>query len=760
MKKLLLTLLLIVSCLISSFLYAQDSLWIEQPVPFDSGSVNGIMYIDSVSAWAVGRNTETNKAIIMNTSNGGDLWTIQNESMTGTLNKVFMNNAQSGYAVGQEWVDGYIAVLNTTEGTTWSNQTLPQIHGSLHDVFFTNNQHGCAVGVNHNNDPGKALIIYTEDGSTWQEAIYPVLENIFLEEVTFTNDNEGWCVGSTLSDADSTFILHSTDGGKNWQKVDHPITNGSFGGMTFISPDTGFFYGMAADTTFVMQTNNRGQNWEFIPVAEDIGSNLQTKSSIKTTENCRQKVVNFDITYVDNKWYPFARSYYGWRIVVYYNCPNGKKYEYQRVVVHQGADGSTYMQILGKETLQEMIVTKGVQVPSGDNTPTPINPEVSICGTTTEGKPTIVKSKPEIIQYVKDNVFHVDMTNTDSVVLCVNNSGEITVNDISSGIIAKQISSISVNGKNQKSVKIDLKCLKANMFPYPFWITVFSGTGGGSHKIIGSTDIPNFITGRSGHTMAEGGSKNDTFYRDGAAIEFIGFGGNDKLKDISQPNSSKSANLYKSISTIVSNVFTDELGNDTLSYKDYGWPVIIDLDLQQIGQTISDEQNLELNGQFENFIGSAFDDKITVKPLIDESRFIDGGIHENGDTLVFDAMGEQATDDGATITVEGYMPVNYVNIEHVVITNLATSSNEINLPDNSFELNVYPNPFSSSLTIISAVEANVLIYSINGQAIKQKKLQKNEQYNWLPDSFIPSGIYFIKAVSVKNVATKTVVLKR
>ena len=37
-------------------LFAQDSLLIEQPVPFETGNLNGITYVGSDSGWAVGIN--------------------------------------------------------------------------------------------------------------------------------------------------------------------------------------------------------------------------------------------------------------------------------------------------------------------------------------------------------------------------------------------------------------------------------------------------------------------------------------------------------------------------------------------------------------------------------------------------------------------------------------------------------------------------------------------------------------------------------
>lgn len=51
-------------------------------------------------------------------------------------------------------------------------------------------------------------IVYSADGSTWQQATSPV--NIMLTRVRFLDENFGWAVGYDAS------ILHSADGGLTW----------------------------------------------------------------------------------------------------------------------------------------------------------------------------------------------------------------------------------------------------------------------------------------------------------------------------------------------------------------------------------------------------------------------------------------------------------------------------------------------------------------------------------------------------------------
>ncbi len=129
------------------FATSQNGTWIEQTVPYDSGWVNKIVYADSVSAWAIGQNKRTDKAVIISNLDNGTNWTLQDESLNGTLRNIFMVDKQTGYAVGRG-NNGKVAMLKTSDGQNWEELQLPDISGVLFDVAFTSRQKGCAVGVN------------------------------------------------------------------------------------------------------------------------------------------------------------------------------------------------------------------------------------------------------------------------------------------------------------------------------------------------------------------------------------------------------------------------------------------------------------------------------------------------------------------------------------------------------------------------------------------------------------------------------------
>ena len=119
-------------------------------------------------------------------------------------------------------------------------------------------------------------------------------------------------------------------------------------------------------------------------------------------------------------------------------------------------------------------------------------------------------------------------------------------------------------------------------------------------------------------------------------------------------------------------VLNDEAGADTLDASEAASGITLGLDLQNVDEAADANGNtVRLQGQFENFVGSFFDDVVCAGPLA-VMRTLDGG--DGNDTLDFDAKGLLAVDDGTTITVEGYEPVSYSNFENVVITNTATLS--------------------------------------------------------------------------------------
>ena len=120
-------------------------------------------------------------------------------------------------------------------------------------------------------------------------------------------------------------------------------------------------------------------------------------------------------------------------------------------------------------------------------------------------------------------------------------------------------------------------------------------------------------------------------------------------------------------------VVTDHHGDDDLlDFAEAGAGITIDMDLQDVDQTVDGNGNtLRIEGLIEHFAGSDLDDVVWVDPLA-VPRHLDGAEHNGGDTLNVDAQGAAAVDDGATIAVSGFAPITYANFETVHISNAAT----------------------------------------------------------------------------------------
>ena len=165
--------------------------------------------------------------------------------------------------------------------------------------------------------------------------------------------------------------------------------------------------------------------------------------------------------------------------------------------------------------------------------------------------------------------------------------------------------------------------------------------------------------GGSGDDNLNGGSGDDNLNGGSGDDNLNGGPGNDNMRG--GPGDDRYAQDPGSADTI-----TDTVGDDTVDFSNATSGITIDMDLQDVDQVVDTAANtVRLEGQLENFIGSGFNDEVFVDPL-DVPRSIDG--EDGTDTLNFDAQGAPVTDDGTTLTAEGYAPVTYANFETVNIT--------------------------------------------------------------------------------------------
>ena len=197
-----------------------------------------VFFINADTGWAAGY------GIIMNTTNGGSSWTVQDSSDMEFWSICFTDK-NHGWAVGYKNVGIHGFIYHTTDGgQNWSFNDSSQYE--LHDVFFVNENTGFAVGGGRSRT---AILRTTNAGEDW-EKLDEYGRQLFT--VHFTNDTVGWAAGA------EGYILNTEDGGQTWNHMYLDIGIGHLMDSYFVNQDTGWVVG--GDSIF--KTKNGGETWE------------------------------------------------------------------------------------------------------------------------------------------------------------------------------------------------------------------------------------------------------------------------------------------------------------------------------------------------------------------------------------------------------------------------------------------------------------------------------------------------------------------
>jgi hypothetical protein len=156
---------------------------------------------------------------------------------------------------------------------------------------------------------------------------------------------------------------------------------------------------------------------------------------------------------------------------------------------------------------------------------------------------------------------------------------------------------------------------------------------------------------------AEGGGDNHLYPGSGSDV-MVGGNGRDAFHPVFNPNDRE----------VESSTISDDWGEDILDFSESTAGGGFNLSLLHVAQIIDESgQILTLHSDIEHYLGSPHDDQLVVRPLTAYARNLDGGAQDTADVLTVETMGFAYTDNGSSISVTGFAPINYENWETVII---------------------------------------------------------------------------------------------
>jgi len=211
MNKKIFCFIIVVICSISSPIYSQG-VWEKIYSPTDE-NLKSVFFVDSLYGWAAG-----DSGIIINTTNGGTNWSIQNSNTSDNIVEIFFVNRSIGWA--SSWSTtappfGTILLKTTDGGVNWNQIPYPTENIFITCILFTDSLTGWMGGKPH------ALVKSTDGGFNWQQAEIDTSILAFLPvlNIKFYNSEYGYACGGAFENAG--VIWNTTNGGNKWFAIDH-----------------------------------------------------------------------------------------------------------------------------------------------------------------------------------------------------------------------------------------------------------------------------------------------------------------------------------------------------------------------------------------------------------------------------------------------------------------------------------------------------------------------------------------------------------
>ena len=245
--------------------------WIKLDSP-TSVKLEKLFCIDSLNCWAAG-----DSGLIINTSNGGVNWEIQNSKVSNPIQDIFFLNHNLGWAVSARFdsVFGSYIIRTTNGGKVWEKEFFNIENKFFHAIYFLDSLNGWVAG-----GPSRAFFKTIDGGLTWNSPQFDssIYSSLPVQKIVFYSKQYGFACGGKHDLIG--VIWKTTDTGITWSSKNmgyEPLRDLYFvDSLNIIGVGGDFEYGTA-----VARTSDGGDNWIYeLPgfLGTATGLSVRTKS--------------------------------------------------------------------------------------------------------------------------------------------------------------------------------------------------------------------------------------------------------------------------------------------------------------------------------------------------------------------------------------------------------------------------------------------------------------------------------------------------
>jgi len=239
---------LLILLFISNYSFAQ---WTQVSSP-TTENLNDVFFPSSQIGYAIGA-----KGTVLQTLNGGSLWSVTQADTTVDFNSVQFINDSVGYICGTSSLNGVGKFFKTTDsGSSWN--LIFSDTGYMKTVYFINDSVGfCSSYLK--------LFKTTNAGNNWTQLNL----NYSFHSIVFTNDSTGYFFSNGINQP----VFKTTDTGQSFTQVYGGWYTTAFESSYFISDNTG--YACAWYSAILEKTTDGGATWSkmdsaFVPECSDV----------------------------------------------------------------------------------------------------------------------------------------------------------------------------------------------------------------------------------------------------------------------------------------------------------------------------------------------------------------------------------------------------------------------------------------------------------------------------------------------------------